>query len=72
MEVVNVALPCPFKVTGAPSELPPSRKVTVPVGTVEPETAETVAVNVTDCPKFDGFGEDIIVMFVAAPVDGIA
>jgi len=38
-----------------PSTVVPSLKVTIPVGVAAPETvAETVAVNVTDWPNFDG------------------
>ena len=43
----------------------PSLKVTVPVGTpAAGETADTVAVNVTACPTFDGFGVEIRVVLV--------
>lgn len=34
----------------------PSLNVTVPVGVPDPD--DTVAVNVTDCPKLDGFKEE--------------
>jgi hypothetical protein len=40
---------------------------TVPVGVPEPgELVVTVAVNVTDWPKTDGFAEDVIVVVVSA------
>jgi hypothetical protein len=39
-----------------PRDVNPSLNVTVPVGVPEPE--EIVAVNVTDCPKLDGFKEE--------------
>ena len=67
MNVAFVAL----KVTGAPSTLPASRKVTVPVGVPEVNDV-TVAVNVTDCPSVEGFGEEVTTRFVPAPVDGVA
>jgi len=42
-------------------------KVTVPVGVPVPgATAVTVAVNVTDCPKTDGFAEDVSAVDVPA------
>ena len=45
--------------------LPPSRKVTVPVGV--PEAAgETVAVNVTDCPNTEGFADEVTALVVLA------
>jgi hypothetical protein len=34
----------------------PSLNVTVPVGVPDPD--ETVAVNVTDCPEFEGFKDE--------------
>jgi hypothetical protein len=60
-EVANVALP-ELKVAVA-SVAAPSRKVTVPVGVPDPgDTALTVAVNVTDWPKTDGFTELVTVV----------
>lgn len=48
-----------------PIGLPPSRNVTVPVGVPDPgATGETVAVNVTDCPKTDGFTDEVTVVVV--------
>jgi hypothetical protein len=45
----------------------PSRKVTVPLGVPAPgATTETVAVNVTDCPKTDGFAPEATVVVVFA------
>ena len=42
-----------------PKKLAPSKKRTVPVGVPEPgEFAVTVAVNVTESPKFEGFNEE--------------
>ena len=58
-----------------PSVLPPSAKVTVPVGGVVPDTGATVAVNVTDWPALDGFCEDVSMVVVALwtpfPLSGI-
>src|SRR5450631_2814459 len=70
--VVNAPLPCESSVSAELIELPPSRNVTVPVGTVLPDAAETVVVNVTDCPAADGFCDDTMAIFTAAPVDGVA
>jgi hypothetical protein len=42
--------------------------VTVPLGEGSPKPGfveVTVAVNVTDCPKFDGFGEEVSDVVVA-------
>jgi hypothetical protein len=47
-----------------PMAVPPSRKVTVPVGV--PPVDVTVAVNVTDWPITDGFGEEVTVVVVSA------
>ena len=47
--------------------LAPSRKVTVPVGVPAPaNTAATVAVKVTDCPKVEGFADDATLVVVFA------
>ncbi len=51
-EVVRVAVPAAS--VPAPICMPLSKKVTVPVG----ENPVPVAVNVTDCPKPDGFFDD--------------
>ena len=45
-----------------PSCLPPSEKMTVPVG----EFPVIVAVNVTNCPRMLGFGDDVSVNVVVA------
>ena len=64
-DVANVAMP-PLKVP-VPIGLPPSRKVTVPVGVPAPgATADTVAVNVTDWPKTEGFADEVTVVEVLA------
>jgi hypothetical protein len=60
--VVNVATP-PVSVT-VPSVVVPSLKATVPAGV--PPADVTVAVNVTGCPKVDGFVEDATSVLVAA------
>ena len=71
--VVNMALPCAFKVTGGPScSTPPLKNVTVPVGVPVPDNGITVAVRVMDCPTTEGFCEDEMMRFVAAPLDGLA
>ena len=45
----------------------PSKKFTVPVGVPAPgAVAVTVAVNVTDWPKTDGFAEETTAVLVAA------
>jgi hypothetical protein len=63
--VVKVATP-PLRVP-VPIELAPSRKVTVPVGVPAPgATGETVAVNLTDCPKTEGFTDEATVVEVGA------
>ena len=54
-----------------PSDVAPSRKVTVPpVGVVGPVTWATVAVRVVDCPKTDGLTElvSVVVVFSTTPV----
>jgi hypothetical protein len=61
--VINVATPL-VSATGAPNADPPSRNCTVPVGVPPPEV--TVAVNVTDCPNVEGFGDDVTVVVVLA------
>ncbi len=53
-------VPLPITVT-------PSRKFTVPVGVPAPgATIATVAVNVTLCPKTDGFTDEATVVVVLA------
>ena len=48
------------KVIAEPMALPLSKNWTVPVAVPAPgETAATVAVKVTDCPKTEGFTEDV-------------
>lgn len=63
-EVLKVATPLPFKDTAVPRLLPLSLNCTVPDGV--PALAVTVAVNVTDCPKSDGFTDELTVVVVAA------
>ena len=54
---------CPLLSATVPSAVAPSLKVTVPVGV--PEADVTVAVNMTDCPAFDGFNEETSEVVVA-------
>ncbi len=50
-----------------PSESEPSKNSTDPVAVPAPgETAATVAVKVTDCPKSEGFTEDVNAVVVLA------
>ena len=49
-----------------PRAVVPSLKVTVPVGGFAPAVA-TVAVKVTEAPKFAGFGLELRVVVVAEP-----
>ena len=62
VEVVNVAVPELSSVTLART-VPPSVKLTVPVGV--PEPAVTVAENVTGWPDIDGFRDDASDVIVA-------
>jgi len=64
-EVVKVAVPADS--VPVPSTLAPSRKLTLPVGV--PPVPMTVAVNVTDCPERDGFGDDPRVVVVGCAPD---
>ena len=70
--LVAVAVaPDPDSVT-APNGTPSMENWTEPVGVaVSPEVLSTVAVKVTDCPKIDGFTEEVTVVEVGAQV-GIA
>ena len=62
--MLNVAIAEPFS-GPVPSVVAPSLNVIVPVG-VPAALEVTVAVNVTDCPKGDGFSEDVTVAVLAA------
>ena len=68
--VVNEAVPRPLTVCGAPRTDAPSMNWTEPVGVAvliaAPEMLATFAVNVTDCPKIDGFTEEVTVVEVGA------
>jgi hypothetical protein len=65
-DVVKVATPAPLSVP-APIGLPPSRKVTVPVGVPAPgATGETVAVNITDWPETEGLTDEVTAVVVFA------
>ena len=64
-DVVSVAV-LPLRALVARG-MPPSLKVTVPVGVPLPgEVTLTVAVKVTDWPDTDGFAEDATVVVVLA------
>jgi hypothetical protein len=69
VEVLNVAVSGlePLSVP-VPIAVPPSLKVTVPLGSgVVPATCgATVAVNVTNCPVVDGLAEEVTVVVVVA------
>ena len=68
--VIRVAVPTPLTIWGAPRTDAPSMNWTKPVGVAVliagPEVLATVAVNVTDCPKVDGFTEEVTVVEVDA------
>ena len=53
VETFSEALP--LAMVAAPRDVVPSRNRTVPVA----ETGDTAAVNVTGCPKLDGFAEEV-------------
>jgi len=55
----------PLTSVTTPSEIAPSLKVTVPVGTpAAGEAADTVAANVMACPAFEGFGVEVRLVIV--------
>jgi hypothetical protein len=58
---VKLAMPEPSR-DARPKIFSPSRKVTIPAGV--PDSAVTVAVNVTGCPATEGFGDAVRVMLV--------
>src|SRR6266478_1658566 len=65
VEVVNVALP--ELSVPLPSEVAPSRNVTVPLGVPVPgATTATIPVKVTDCAKQAGLSEAASVIVVSA------
>ena len=68
--VISVAVPPPLTIWVAPRTDAPSMNWTEPVGvavlTAGPEVLATVAVNVTDCPKIEGFTEEVTVVEVGA------
>ena len=62
--VANVATPEAFNVP-VPSDVTPSKNSALPAGVPVPgEFTVTVAVNVIDCPNFDGFAEDVTAVVV--------
>ena len=64
--MAKVAIPLPFKAL-VPMMTPALLKVTVPPAVPAPgAVAATVAVKVTDCPKSEGFTEDVNAVVVGA------
>jgi hypothetical protein len=63
VEVEYVATPLASRFTG-PNESEPSLKVTEPLGV--PPGPDTVALNVTDWPKVEGFGAAFTVVVLPA------
>lgn len=64
VEIVSVAWPSAFKVP-VPMLVLPSRNLTVPPGEPLPVT---VAVKVTESPKFDGFSDEVSPVDEARPL----
>ena len=68
--VIRVAVPWPLTTCATPRTDAPSMNWTEPVGVAAliaaPEMLATFAVNVTDCPKIDGFTEEVTVVEVGA------
>jgi hypothetical protein len=60
--VLRAAIPEEFS-TAVPMETPLSRNITLPVGG-PPVVAETIAVNVTDCPPLDVLAEEVSAVVV--------
>jgi len=70
VELLKVAEPAEFSVP-LPSVVAPSKKLTEPVGIVVlPAGPVTVAVNITDWPKVDGFSDETSTVVDAAVVAG--
>jgi hypothetical protein len=65
VDVLNVALPVELLTSALPSTVPKFLNVTVPF-TNPPKAGTTVAVKVTNFPKFEGFGDDASVTLVPA------
>jgi hypothetical protein len=63
-DVVSVATPAAFSVTGAPTLSPSALNCTVPVGT--PAADVTAAVKVTLWPEAETTAEEVTPVFVAA------
>jgi hypothetical protein len=62
--VLNIATPEAFNAT-VPNDVTPSKNSAFPAGVPVPgATTATVAVNVTDCPNFEGFTLDATVVVV--------
>ena len=73
--VAVAAAPDPDSDTGAPNAAPSTKNWMEPVGVAvliaDPEVFTTVAVNVNDCPKIDGFTKEVTAVEVGAQV-GVA
>ena len=65
IEVLNVALPVELLMAALPSTVPKFLNMTVPL-TDPPKAGITVAVKVTEFPKFEGFGDDASVTLLPA------
>ena len=66
VDVAKLAWPDPFSVL-VPRDVAPSKNSTEPAGVPVPgATTLTVAVNVTDCPNFDGFADEVTDVVVSA------
>src|SRR5438309_7441 len=72
-DVLKEPCPLPSSVVGpanvvvGAAHVPPSMKVTDPVGVPEPgANTLTVAVNVTDCPNVEGFADEVTTVCVMA------
>src|SRR5689334_7450752 len=62
-----LSVPCALALRlEVPRLVVPSKKVTVPVGVTVNPSLIAVAVKVTDCPKLEGFEEDVSVVLVGA------
>jgi hypothetical protein len=67
VDVVIVALPFMSSVDAGPSDVAPSKKLTLPVGMPTPgATGATVAVKVTGCANPEGFVSEVRVVVVYA------
>jgi hypothetical protein len=71
--VAVATVPDPDSGTAAPNAAPSTKNWTEPVGVaVLVPVLVTVAVNITDCPKIDGFIEEVTVVEVGSQVGSAA